>query len=222
MIQVQITEKRFGKVPVLGQIDLTVPQGETAVLLGPSGVGKSTLLRIIAGLDTDVDGPVTVRGRLGVVFQDPALLMWRSALDNITLMTGACAEQARDLLAAMGLAGKDTLFPGQMSLGQQRRLSIARALAAKPQVLLLDEPFASLDKGLAAEMAALVKRSLRAHNITCLMITHDLTEATGLADAVYRLQGTPARLYPQGPSSSHMQGQGAYDHGRIGRRSGAS
>lgn len=201
MIRLDIRAKDFAGVPVLGPLVLSVAPGETVALLGPSGSGKSTLLRIAAGLERDFVGQAQVTGRLGVVFQEPALLKWRTALANITLMTGAAPARARALMAEMGLGGLEERYPGQMSLGQQRRLAIARALAAEAEVLLLDEPFASLDPENAAAMVGLVARTLRERRLTCLLVTHDLGQARALAGRIFRLEGRPAGLVPvAGPS----------------------
>ena len=195
MIRIDIRGKRFGATPVLGPLDLTLEEGETVAVTGPSGIGKSTLLRIIAGLDTDFDGDVTRPDRIAMVFQEPTLLPWRDARRNITLVTGARASDADAALAEVGLGGMETRFPGQLSLGQQRRLALARALSAAPELLLMDEPFVSLDPALAAEMIALTGALLARRRIAAILVTHDMTEAGRLASRVMRLDGHPAMLH---------------------------
>ena len=116
-----------------------------------------------------------------MVFQEPTLLPWRDARRNITLVTGARASDADAALAEVGLGGMETRFPGQLSLGQQRRLALARALSAAPELLLLDEPFVSLDPALAAEMIALTGALLARRRIAAILVTHDMTEAGRLA-----------------------------------------
>ena len=180
-LQVSIREKRFGAVPVLRDLLFQVARGEVLAVLGPSGVGKSTLLRIIAGLDSGFDGHIRRDGRLAMVFQEPTLLPWRSALDNLRLTTGVTAAQAEAALGRVGLAGRGALYPGQLSLGQQRRLSLARAYAAKPDILLLDEPFVSLDEALVAEMLALTESVIAEQRPATVFVTHARAEADRLA-----------------------------------------
>ncbi|WP_193141403.1 ATP-binding cassette domain-containing protein [Meridianimarinicoccus sp. MJW13] len=181
---------------ILGPVSLSVAMGETLALTGPSGIGKSTLLNLIAGQITAPGQQLTTRGSIGMVFQSPTLLPWRSACDNLTLTTGLSRAAAGKALAEVGLAGKDHLFPGQMSLGQQRRLSLARAFARAPQLLLLDEPFVSLDPDLADNMMALFARMRAARGSAAILVTHSQVEIGRLATRVLRLDGKPATLLP--------------------------
>jgi sulfonate transport system ATP-binding protein len=180
-LQVAIRAKRFGAALVLRDLVFQVARGEVLAVRGPSGVGKSTLLRIIAGLDTAYEGQVRREGRVAMVFQEPTLLPWRSALDNLRLTTGVDTQKAEAALARVGLAGKGGLYPGQLSLGQQRRLSLARAYAAKPDILLLDEPFVSLDAELVEDMLALTESVIAEQRPATLFVTHSAAEAERLA-----------------------------------------
>ena len=194
MIRVNISEKSFGNLEVLGRIAFQIAPGETLAVSGPSGVGKSTLLRILAGLDTDFAGTVEGSNRVAFVFQEPTLLPWRSARANITLSTGVSNEKADQALEDVGLAGLGCRFPQKLSLGQRRRLSLARAFAAKPSLLLMDEPFVSLEPELAEEMLALTERLLAPARIATVLVTHTQAEAERLATRSYRLAGQPATL----------------------------
>ncbi len=180
-LQVAIRSKGFGETIVLRDLVFQVARGEVLAVLGPSGVGKSTLLRIIAGLDGDFEGQLRCEGRVAMVFQEPTLMPWRSALDNLRLTTGVDAPQGEAALARVGLAGKGALYPGQLSLGQQRRLSLARAYAAKPDILLLDEPFVSLDPALVADMLALTESVIAEQRPATVFVTHAKAEADRLA-----------------------------------------
>ncbi|WP_425100687.1 ABC transporter ATP-binding protein [Tropicibacter sp. S64] len=184
----------LGGRAVLGKVSLHLRRGETLALTGPSGAGKTTLVRILAGLETRHEGDVIVPERMAMVFQEPTLLPWRTLRDNITLTTDLAAEAAEKILADVGLAGRGGEFPGVLSLGQQRRMALARAFAAEPELLLMDEPFVSLDDALAGEMMSLFERLRAAHRVTTLMVTHSASEARRLATRVLRLQGSPATL----------------------------
>lgn len=198
-LQVVIREKAFGDVSVLRDLTFDVARGETLAVLGPSGAGKSTLLRLIAGLDTRFDGHVDRVGRLAMVFQEPTLLPWRSARDNLRLTTGINAAGAEAALARVGLAGKGALYPGQLSLGQQRRLSIARAYAVRPDILLLDEPFVSLDADLVDDMLALTESVIVEQRPATVLVTHAQAEADRLATRTLTLRA--ARRSSLSPSS---------------------
>lgn len=178
---------------ILGAISLSVGAEETVVLTGPSGIGKTTLLRLIAGLEPP-QGKVKVTGAVAMVFQEPTLLPWRSALENLCLTTRIAPSGARELLAEVGLADLEARFPGQMSLGQQRRLALARAFAARPALLLMDEPFVSLDPAMADEMMALFVRLRQARPLATLIVTHVEAEAQRLASRIIRLGGCPATV----------------------------
>ncbi|MCV3274191.1 ABC transporter ATP-binding protein [Roseobacter sinensis] len=188
MIRVDITSKRFAGIPVLGAIRFEIAPGETLALVGPSGVGKSTLLRILAGIDAAFDGRIERPDSLAFVFQEPTLLPWRSVLQNVLLPHPQLSPQrAREMLAQSGLEGKDDLFPRQLSLGQQRRLSLARAFAGAPDLLIMDEPFVSLDEDTADRMLTLTEELIARHRPATLFVTHDMREADRLADRILRL-----------------------------------
>lgn len=196
VLTLRITQASHGGAPVLGALEITFAAGETVAITGPSGVGKTTLLRILAGLHERFDGTVegAATARLAMVFQEPTLLPWRSVLDNITLTTHCEDSVARDLLRAVGLGGREREWPLNLSLGQQRRLALARAFATRPTLLLMDEPFVSLDRDTADDMMAVFETLRARHPVTTVFVTHDADEASRLADRVLRLAGHPAQL----------------------------
>jgi sulfonate transport system ATP-binding protein len=196
-MRLDLAGKSFADRPVLGALNLAVERGQRVAILGPSGIGKSTLLRILAGLDRDFHGQLQGGEKLALVFQEPVLLPWRRAVANITLPTGCDQAQARALLADVGLAGHEDKFPRQLSLGQQRRLSLARAFAARPDILLMDEPFASLDPDTAGRMLDLTARLLDRSGAGLILVTHDAAEAARLGAAPIRLAGNPAAVIPR-------------------------
>lgn len=193
-MRLDLTARSFGPRLILGPVSLTVGAGQRVALLGPSGVGKTTLLRIIAGLDRDFAGTRAVPERLAMVFQEPTLLPWRTALANLTLPTGATRAEAAALMAQVGLAGREAAYPRQLSLGQQRRLSLARAFAARPGILLMDEPFASLDEATRDRMLDLTAQLLDSSGAGLILVTHDPAEAARLGARPLTLSGSPATL----------------------------
>jgi len=195
MIEVSIAAKRFGAVQVLGDVAFTLGPGEVLAILGPSGVGKSTLLRIVAGIDTDFSGHLRAPERRAMVFQDPTLLPWRSALDNLRIVHPALGDSAaRDMLVKVGLGDRADAFPGQLSLGQQRRLSLARAFAGRPDLLIMDEPFVSLDAATGEDMLRLTEALITETRPATILVTHARAEADRLASRILYLTGQPARL----------------------------
>jgi ABC-type nitrate/sulfonate/bicarbonate transport system ATPase subunit len=186
-----------GRLHVLGELSIALANGEVAAIVGPSGCGKTTLLRIIVGLDHDFEGGVTLpaHGRLGVVFQEPRLLPWRTVEQNLRLVAPQASAAALDaLFATLGLAEHRRHYPGELSLGLARRVALARAFAVEPELLVLDEPFVSLDAALAARLRAEIVELVSRRPVTTLLVTHDVEEAIGLADRVLLLSASPARL----------------------------
>ena len=205
-LSVRIQEKRFrepsgagrnGAHDVLREVAFGAAPGEILTLFGPSGTGKTTTLRIVLGLDRDFAGSVRrPPGRVGVVFQEPLLLPWLSVGDNIRLVAlpGGPAPDVNALLDEVGLPGAGARRPRELSLGMARRAALARALAVAPGLLVLDEPFASLDAGLGAQLARVVAERARRDGTLVLLATHDLDQALAIASRVLVLSGQPATL----------------------------
>ena len=186
-------------------MDLDVEEGRFVSLVGPSGSGKSSLLRAVIGLQPPLAGsvePGVARSQLGILFQDDALLPWKTARDNVALgLTFAGIERRQALAEAdgwlerLGLAGFGDRFPRRLSGGQRKRVALAQVLAMKPRLILMDEPFASLDAIVRARIVKDVVALVERERISVLLVTHDLEEALSLSDEVYLLsQGPRARI----------------------------
>jgi len=204
-LELNIRSKSFpapgGRTQVIEGIDINVAEGEFVAVLGPSGCGKTTMMQIAAGLDSAFDGSVRlgtgVEDHLAYVFQQPRLLPWRTVRENIELVFADPAPHAGVIsttLSDVGLADAGALYPGQLSLGMQRRAALARAFVLKPKLLLMDEPFVSLDDALATGLRGLLRSLLDAHPAAVLFITHDWREAVMLADRLLFLSPSPATI----------------------------
>ena len=192
---------REGARLAIAGLTFALQDGELVCVLGPSGAGKTTMLNIIAGLDASFQGEVSFREakphRLSYVFQDPRLLPWRTLIENVALPLKGKADApaiAASWLDRVGLSGCHNLYPGQASIGMQRRASLARAFAFGPTVLLMDEPFVSLDEKAAQELRSLFKALWQAQSVTTLFVTHNVAEAAQLATRVLIFTGSPARI----------------------------
>ena len=203
-LEVTIRSKTFpgAPAPVLADLAFTLGAHEIVALVGPSGCGKTTLLRLISGLDRAFEGEIAWPGlagvvppRLGMVFQEPRLLPWRTVWQNLALVLPPGQEAAAAaLLARLGLWAERDAYPSRISLGMARRVAIARAFAIAPALVLLDEPFASLDAGNAELGRAVLLEAWAERPTAALLVTHDLTDAAALADRVLMLAGRPARI----------------------------
>ncbi|WP_315799094.1 ABC transporter ATP-binding protein [Bradyrhizobium sp. SZCCHNRI3043] len=189
--------RSFAGRAVLDGVDLSVRKGEFVALLGPSGTGKTTLLRILAALDRADAGEVAVAAARSVVFQEPrlvpALKVWR----NVVLghpRNAATRQLAATALAEVGLASHADAWPRTLSGGEAQRVALARALVQEPDLLLLDEPFAALDALTRIRMQGLVHELVRRHSPGVVLVTHDIDEALALADRVVVLNGGRVRL----------------------------
>jgi sulfonate transport system ATP-binding protein len=212
---------------VLQGLKFALPAGAVAALVGPSGCGKTTLLRIITGLDRDYSGVVNLpeHGKLGMVFQEPRLLPWRTVEQNVRLGAPEATDADLDVLfAALGLTAHREHFPGELSLGQARRVALARAFAVKPDLLVLDEPFVSLDDALAERLRDELAALVTSRRVTTLLVTHNIDEAIGLADRLFLLSSSPARVVAEVPIARprglHSANERAEIRAEIARRLG--
>ena len=195
----------YGGEPVLEGASIAVGEGQFVSLVGPSGSGKSSLLRAVIGLQKPSAGtvePEVAASEIGILFQDDALLPWKTARDNVALGLSfrgmewhEARKQADVWLARLGLAGFGDRFPRHLSGGQRKRVALAQVLAMQPKLLLMDEPFASLDAVVRARIIQDVAELVEREHISVLLVTHDLEEAISLSDHIYLLsQGPRAHL----------------------------
>jgi iron(III) transport system ATP-binding protein len=253
-VELRGVSKAFGAVQAVRQVDIVAPTGSLTALLGPSGCGKTTTLRLIAGFEAPDAGQVLVanqavagegvwvapeRRRVGMVFQHLALFPHLDVAANLAYGLRGLDRRARrarvgELLELVGLSGYERRYPDQLSGGQAQRVAVARALAPRPAVLVLDEPFSSLDVALRAELRTEVRRILAAEGVTAVVVTHDQEEALSLGDEVVVMLegrvaqvGTPDHVYRR-PATAEVaaflgeanlvqgQVQGGWMHTEVG------
>lgn len=217
LLEIRNLKKSFGVQTVLEDISLSVERGEVLGIIGPSGSGKSTLLRCATGLERQDSGEIRYEGTFGLVFQNFNLFPHYSVMKNIVdaplkvqkRKKEEVYKEARELLRKMGLENKEKAYPFQLSGGQQQRISIARALAMKPDILFFDEPTSALDPELTGEILRVI-RDLAAEHMTMVIVTHEMNFAKNVADKIIFMdqgfiveQGTPDEVF--GSSNKRMQ-----------------
>jgi len=202
--------------PAVDGLTMSVNRGEFAAVVGPSGCGKSTLMKLATGLQFPFKGTVEVAGArvskpvkiAGMAFQAPTLLPWRTTLENLLLPLeivephrsrirrhkAEYVERAETLLASVGLSGQSSKYPWELSGGMQMRASLCRALIHEPQLLMLDEPFGALDAFTREELWCVIRDLHASSKITIILVTHDLREATFLADRIFVMSARPGRI----------------------------
>ncbi|MEG4674877.1 aliphatic sulfonates ABC transporter ATP-binding protein [Enterobacter cloacae] len=189
--------KRYGDKTILNALDLHIPAGQFVAVVGRSGGGKSTLLRLLAGLEAPNGGEIlagttplaNIQDDTRMMFQDARLLPWKTVIDNVGLgLKGHWREEARQALAAVGLEDRTGDWPAALSGGQKQRVALARALIHRPGLLLLDEPLGALDALTRIEMQDLIASLWQEHGFTVLLVTHDVSEAVAMADRVLLIE----------------------------------
>jgi len=189
--------KRYGENTILNALDLHIPAGQFVAVVGRSGGGKSTLLRLLAGLETPNGGELLagntplaeLQDDTRMMFQDARLLPWKTVIDNVGLgLKGHWRDAARQALTSVGLENRAGEWPAALSGGQKQRVALARALIHRPGLLLLDEPLGALDALTRIEMQDLIESLWQEHGFTVLLVTHDVSEAVAMADRVLLIE----------------------------------
>lgn len=209
LVSFQHVRKTWQQVTALQNFSLDIAAGELVVLVGSSGCGKSTLLRMLVGLEEATQGEIRISGERvtgvgkerGIVFQEPRLFPWLSVIDNVMLgladeklSRAAKRQRAREMLARVQLTEFEGALPAQLSGGMAQRVAIARGLVARPQILMLDEPFGALDALTRHTLQQALLQIHRSEGTTTLLVTHDVEEAVALADRVVVLSPRPGRI----------------------------
>jgi len=213
LLHVDVRSKVYGNgCCAIENLAFDAQPGEFVALVGPSGAGKTTLLNLISGLDLQFQGAISLRankGQLGepkisFMFQEPRLMPWLTVVQNLELVwplaqRNNSVKSLTEMLALVGLAGCEQLFPGQLSGGMQRRVALLRAFIVEPDLLLMDEPFQSLDAPTAQQLRMVLQELWQRTRPTVLFVTHSLREAISLADRILFLSGQPSRVIMDTP-----------------------
>ncbi len=200
MIRIKNLSKNFGGLKILSDINLSIEEGEFVVLLGPNGCGKSTILRIIAGLEKSTSGEMSVSGEVGFVFQEPALFPWRNVEQNVGF--GLEIKKVREkkkivskYIGYFGLRGFEKYYPRDLSGGMKQKVVLARTIATNPSVVLMDEPFSNMDIRIKKKIEKELLDTWKKIKKTVIFVTHDIKEAVFLADRIILFsRGKPSRI----------------------------
>lgn len=194
VLKVERLTKRFGDLLVLDNWNIKLRKGERVVLLGPSGCGKTTFFRIVADLDKHYDGNVEIFvNKIGYVFQEPRLLPWRTINNNLKIIRDN-ETKIKEIISMMGLEGFENLLPSRLSGGMKQRVNIARALLVEPDILIMDEPFTSLDLNIKLSIIEDINKLWERNRYSLLMVTHDIKEALLLADRILIVSQRPSHI----------------------------
>lgn len=194
ILEVNDLSKSFGNLKVIDGWDLELKKGEKLILVGPSGCGKTTFFRIVSGLEKATSGSVTVFAqKVGYVFQEPRLFPWRTVFDNLKIIRDD-EKKIKEVIKMMSLEGFEELIPSKLSGGMKQRVNLARALLVEPDLLILDEPFSSLDLKIKLAIMKDIEELWLKYNFSILMVTHDIKEAIFLADRVTILSPRPSKI----------------------------
>lgn len=193
LLKLENVSKNFGKLCIFKNINLSISKGEKVALLGPSGCGKTTLLRIIAGLE-DADGKIEKNfDKIGYIFQEPRLIPWKTIYENLKFVSED-SKKIDNILKSLKLYEFKDYYPIKLSGGMKQRTNLARALLVEPDLLLLDEPFSSLDMHIKWNLINELNTQIDKNHITTILVTHDLKEALMLSDKIYVLSNRPAKI----------------------------
>lgn len=193
LLKLENVSKNFGKLCIFKNINLSISKGEKVALLGPSGCGKTTLLRIIAGLE-DAEGKIEKKfDKIGYIFQESRLIPWKTIYENLKFVSED-SKKIDNILKSLKLYEFKDYYPIKLSGGMKQRVNLARALLVEPDLLLLDEPFSSLDIHIKWNLIKDLNTQIDKNHITTILVTHDLKEALMLSDKIYVLSNRPAKI----------------------------
>ncbi len=193
-LKVKNLSKRFGRLQVIKNWNFEIKRGERVALFGPSGCGKTTFLRIVCGLEKPTSGELhSLYTKVGMVFQEPTLIPWKNVIDNLRFVKKD-DEKIEEILNEMGLATFKYYFPSSLSGGMKQRVNLARALLVNPELLVLDEPFFSLDLSIKLKIIRDIQKIHEKNEFTLLIVTHDAKEALYLSDRIILLSSRPSRV----------------------------